>query len=172
MRRARRIRSRAALAALALLLAGPAFAVQPSEVLADPKLEARARSLSAELRCMVCQNQSIDDSDAALAKDLRLLVRERLQAGDSDREVLDYLVARYGQFVLLRPRLETQTLLLWGTPVLILLAGGAYLALSRRRAASPSAAPLSPAEEAAVAKVLDRLEREREDGDLTKLSRS
>ena len=102
--------------ALALAAATHAFAVQPDEVLTDPALEARARVLSKELRCMVCQNQSIDDSDAPLARDLRILVRERLTAGDSDGQVLDFLVARYGEFVLLKPRLELHTLLLWGAP--------------------------------------------------------
>ncbi len=98
-----------------------AFAVEPNEVLKDPNLEARARKLSLELRCLVCQNQSIDDSNAPLAKDLRVLVRERLTAGDTDTQVLDYIVARYGEFVLLRPRLGVHTLLLWFAPPLILL---------------------------------------------------
>ncbi|WP_373288928.1 cytochrome c-type biogenesis protein [Aureimonas endophytica] len=133
---------------------GMALAVQPDEMLADPALEARARALSAGLRCLVCQNQSIDDSDADLARDLRLLVRERLKAGDSDRAAVDYIVARYGEFVLLKPRFETVTLVLWGTPLVLLLSGAALaLGLSRRR--SPSAAPrLSEAEERAVEKVL------------------
>src|SRR5437868_5220399 len=100
-----------------------ALAVQPDEMLKDPVLETRARDLSRDLRCMVCQNQSIDDSEAPLARDLRLLVRERLKAGDSDNQVLDYLVARYGEFVLLKPRLSSHTLLLWGAPLAILLAG-------------------------------------------------
>jgi cytochrome c-type biogenesis protein CcmH len=153
---------RAAVLAAALLLAlaaaGPARAVLPGEVLADPALEARARALSAELRCMVCQNQSIDDSDADLAHDLRVLVRERLVAGDSDAAVLDYVVARYGEFVLLKPRLSARNALLWGTPALILLLGaGATLAAfyRRRRATGASrAAPLSPDEEAALARLL------------------
>ena len=162
---------RAALAGLCLLAAVPAGAVQPSEMLPDPAMEKRARALSAELRCMVCQNQSIDDSDADLAKDLRVLVRQRIQAGDSDGEVLDYLVARYGQFVLLRPRFEPQTLLLWGMPLALLLTGGAYLVMSRRRPAGATPAPLSPDEEKAVAAVLDRLERDEGHADLTKLSR-
>ncbi len=101
---------------IALTAAGTALAVQPDEVLKDPALELRARNLSSELRCMVCQNQSIDDSEAPLARDLRVLVRERLTKGDSDQQVLDFLVARYGEFVLLRPRLEWHTLLLWGLP--------------------------------------------------------
>ncbi len=94
-----------------------AFAVNPDEVLADPSLEARARAISAELRCMVCQNQSIDDSNAELAKDLRLLVRERLTDGDTDEQVMNYIVSRYGEFVLLKPRFETKTILLWGAPL-------------------------------------------------------
>ncbi len=109
-------RSRLRAGALAVFLAAvpPAFAVNPGEQLTDPALEARARALGSELRCMVCQNQSIDDSDAPLAKDLRLLVRERIKAGDSDDQVLGFLVARYGDFVLLRPRFGPETLLLWG----------------------------------------------------------
>ena len=112
--------------------AGAALAVEPDEVLKDPALETRARALSQELRCLVCQNQSIDDSDAQLARDLRILLRERLKAGDSDQQVLDFLVARYGEFVLLRPRLRPHTILLWLTP-LMLLAGTAILILRRAR---------------------------------------
>lgn len=128
---------------LVLILASPAHAVLPSERLADPTLEARARTISQDLRCMVCQNQSIDDSDAPLARDLRVLVRERLKAGDSDTQVMDYLVARYGEFVLLRPRLSPHTLALWAAPALCLLGGAIYLILAarRRRLAAP-AAPL------------------------------
>ncbi len=142
------------LAALAFLLAGvwaPAHAVEPGEMLKDPALEARARHLSQELRCLVCQNQSIDDSNAELARDLRILVRERLAAGDSDAAVLTFVEARYGEFVLLRPRLRWHTLLLWLTP-LLLLAGAAYALLrhTRRRlsptGAAPQPTPLSPAE--------------------------
>lgn len=121
---------------VALLMPQAGFAVTPDEILKDPKLEQRARILSQELRCMVCQNQSIDDSDAPLAKDLRMLVRERLVKGDSDRQVLDYLVARYGSFVLLKPPLEISTLLLWGVPPLALLGGiVTLLAMARRRKA-------------------------------------
>jgi cytochrome c-type biogenesis protein CcmH len=109
--------------AIALLAQAPALAVQPDEMLADPALEQRARTLSRELRCMVCQNQSIDDSEAPLARDLRLLVRERLKAGDSDQQVLDFLVARYGQFVLLKPRFGWDTALLWGAPAGVLVIG-------------------------------------------------
>jgi cytochrome c-type biogenesis protein CcmH len=119
---------RALLAIVLLFLASlPAYAVNPDEVLADPALEARARALSAQLRCMVCQNQSIDDSNADLAKDLRLLVRERLKDGDTDQQVLDYLVSRYGEFVLLRPRVNEHTLLLWGMPIFLVLVGGAIV---------------------------------------------
>ena len=118
----------------ALLLGGSAFAVQPDEVLKDPALERRAREISTGLRCLVCQNQSIDDSDAQLAKDLRLLVRERLVAGDTDQEVESFLVQRYGEFVLLKPTFGAHTLLLWLTPALVLVLGGigAYAALRRR----------------------------------------
>ena len=143
-----------AVMALAIGLAAPAFAVQPDEVLADPVLEARARDLSAELRCMVCQNESIDASNAPLARDIRLLLRERLQKGDSDRQVLDYLVSRYGEFVLLKPRLSAHTLLLWLTPLLVLLAGGWMVVSGLRRRRQPETAPLSAAEEAELQKVL------------------
>jgi cytochrome c-type biogenesis protein CcmH len=136
-----------AIAATALVQMAPARAVQPDEMLSDPALEARARSLSRELRCMVCQNQSIDDSDAPLARDLRILVRERLKAGDNDRQVLDFLTARYGEFVLLRPRLAWHTALLWGTPAALLILGGAGLVMVLRRRAHAAAAPgLSAAE--------------------------
>ena len=148
---------RLALALVAwLALAAPVLAVQPDEVLADPALEARARSLSHQLRCMVCQNQSIDDSDAPLAKDLRLLVRERLQAGDTDRQVEDFLVQRYGEFVLLKPAFGTHTLLLWLAPALVLVLGGigAYAALRRRpQAAAPV---LDPKEQEALEALLKR----------------
>jgi len=129
------MRRLALIALLAALLApAAALAVQPDEILKDLALEARARDLSRGLRCMVCQNQSIDDSDAPLARDLRLLVRERLTKGDSDSQVLDFLVARYGEFVLLKPPLELHTLLLWGLPPVALLAGMlALVVLARRR---------------------------------------
>src|SRR6516225_8187410 len=127
---------------VALMGLSPARAVLPDEVMADPAREARARELSRELRCMVCQNQSIDDSEAPLARDLRLLVRERIAAGDSDKEVIDFLVARYGEFVLLKPRLEGQTLLLWAVPPLVLIAGAVALWMqARRRATSAHAQP-------------------------------
>jgi cytochrome c-type biogenesis protein CcmH len=114
-----------------------AYAVQPDEIMADPVKESRARDLSRELRCMVCQNQSIDDSEAPLARDLRLLVRERIAAGDSDAQVIDFLVVRYGEFVLLKPRLNSHTWLLWLLPPLALGGGGLALwTYSRRRAKS------------------------------------
>ena len=159
------------LAVLALALVGvllvppPAFAVQPDEILSDPALEARARVLSKELRCMVCQNQSIDDSDAPLARDLRILVRERLQAGDSDRQVIDFLVARYGEFVLLKPRFSAHTALLWLGPAAVLGIGalGLFL-LARRRStdSDPAAAAqtsLTPAEQAKLAEILNGRDR-------------
>jgi cytochrome c-type biogenesis protein CcmH len=117
-----------------------AYAVQPDEIMSDPAKEARARDLSRELRCMVCQNQSIDDSEAPLARDLRLLVRERIAAGDTDAQVIDFLVARYGEFVLLKPRLEPHTLLLWLLPPLALAGGGLALWMhGRRRSRSATA---------------------------------
>jgi len=125
---------RALFASILLLMAtGNVFAVEPSELLADQKLEARARAISAGLRCLVCQNQSIDDSSAPLAKDLRVIVRERLVAGDSDDAIRDYLVARYGEFILLKPPLNAGTILLWGTPPAILLIGALALLLRTRR---------------------------------------
>jgi cytochrome c-type biogenesis protein CcmH len=117
-----------------------AFAVQPDEIMSDPAMEARARDLSRELRCMVCQNQSIDDSEAPLARDLRLLVRERIAAGDSDAQVIDFLVARYGEFVLLKPRLKPHSLLLWLLPPLALAGGGFALWTHGRRRARSAAA--------------------------------
>jgi cytochrome c-type biogenesis protein CcmH len=140
---------------LLLLISAPAHAVEPGEVLKDPALEARARVLSQELRCVVCQNQSIDDSNAPLAHDLRVLVRERLTAGDSDAQVLAYVTARYGEFVLLRPRLKPETLVLWLTPLLLIAGAGLFLLRARRRTASPGpAAPLSPQEQQRLAEIL------------------
>ena len=148
-------------AALFLSLAAPAFAVQPDEVLKDPAMEARAREISKELRCLVCQNQSIDDSNAPLARDLRVLVRERLVAGDDDTGVLGYITARYGDYVLLRPPFKASTYVLWIGPVIVLLLGalGAALFLrGRNRAvtAGDTEAPLTPEER----KRLDKLLRE------------
>jgi cytochrome c-type biogenesis protein CcmH len=146
------------LAFLLMLLAGPALAVLPSERLADPALEARARALSLELRCQVCQNQSIDDSNAPLAADLRRLVRERLVAGDSDAGVLDYVVRRYGDYVLLRPPMREDTAVLWFGPLAILLLGaaGAFVYLRRRKPAAE--APLSAEEEARLKTIVERRE--------------
>ena len=141
---------------LVLALGAPALAVQPDEMLKDPALEARARVLSQELRCMVCQNQSIDDSDAPLARDVRLLVRERLAAGDSDGQVIDFLVARYGEFVLLRPRLNLHTLLLWGAPFAVLLIGALGFLAARRRAGSTEPPRLTTEEEARINALLDK----------------
>jgi cytochrome c-type biogenesis protein CcmH len=122
-----------------------AYAVQPDEIMSDPAKESRARDLSRELRCMVCQNQSIDDSEAPLARDLRLLVRERIAAGDSDAQVMDFLVARYGEFVLLKPRLKPHTLLLWLLPPLALAGGGLALWIhNRRRSRSAASDDQSP----------------------------
>ena len=143
---------------MALMLGCPAaYAVQPDEIMADPGKEARARDLSRELRCMVCQNQSIDDSEAPLARDLRLLVRERIAAGDSDNQVIDFLVARYGEFVLLKPRFNPHTLLLWVLPPLALVGGGLALwRYNRRRVMSEEAVlTLTPEEEARLERLID-----------------
>jgi cytochrome c-type biogenesis protein CcmH len=143
---------------LVFQLALPALAVQPDEVLADPKLEARARNLSRELRCMVCQNQSIDDSEAPLARDLRVLVRERLQAGDSDVQVLDFLTARYGAFVLLKPPFSWHTALLWLAPSGVLILGIVTLILARRRRmAAATAAAANVTEPTLTASEQERL---------------
>ena len=140
------------LIAALLLLSAPAAAVLPDEMLADPALEARARTISRDLRCVVCQNQSIDDSDAPLARDLRLVVREQLTLGKSDTETIDYLVTRYGNFVLLKPPVEPATWALWLGPFAVLLGGGAALiAWNRRRSALPADIPLSESELAQVA---------------------
>jgi len=150
---------RGRLGAAVLLVAlslSAAHAVQPDEVMADPAKETRARDLSRELRCMVCQNQSIDDSEAPLARDLRLLVRERIAAGDSDSQVIDFLVARYGEFVLLKPRVERQTLLLWAVPPLVLIAGAIALWMQARRLATQAGAQpaLTPDEEKRLSKLM------------------
>jgi cytochrome c-type biogenesis protein CcmH len=138
-----------AIALVLALLAVPAMAVQPDEILKDPQLEARARAISLGLRCLVCQNQSIDDSDAPLAKDLRVLIRERLQAGDSDEAAVDFVVARYGEYVLLRPRFEAKTLLLWLTPFAA-LAIAVFAMLRRRQAPRDAEADLSDGERRAL----------------------
>lgn len=144
------------LAILAVLLSvSPALALSPDEQLADPGLEHRARAISAHLRCLVCQNQSIDDSDAPLAKDLRTLVREQLTAGKTDAEIMDYVVARYGEFVLLKPRLTGETLLLWGTPFAVLLIAGGAMLLRRRRAQVAPETPLSDAERQALERAME-----------------
>jgi len=141
---------------LALLApAARALAVQPDEMLPDPALETRARALSKELRCMVCQNQSIDDSDAPLARDLRILVREHLRAGETDQQVLDFLIARYGEFVLLRPRFSPHTVLLWLTPLGVLVIGALGIAMSARRQRN-SEGNLTASEEARLAEILQR----------------
>lgn len=146
----------------ALLVAPfPAHAVQPDEILANPAQEERARALSRELRCMVCQNQSIDDSDAPLARDLRLLVRERIKSGDSDAQVMNFLVERYGSFVLLKPRFELQTLALWLLPPFALIVGALVLFMqARRRRMMPAASaddvpPLSANEQATLQRLLN-----------------
>jgi len=142
---------------LAVLLALPlnaSLALEPSEMLKDPALETRARALSAELRCLVCQNQSIDESEAPLARDLRALIRERLAAGDSDAAIMDFVVARYGEFVLLRPRFSTATALLWLGPFLILASAAAFILLRRRRPI------LGEAEQALSAEEKARLENQ------------
>lgn len=147
-------------ALFACLQAAPAFAVQPDELLKDPVLEARARGLSQELRCMVCQNQSIDDSDAPLAHDLRVLVRERLMKGDSDSQVLDFVVSRYGEFVLLKPRFAWHNALLWAVPPGVLMIGAVALFLSaRRRRTVATQSALDDEEQRKLAAMLDRPER-------------
>ena len=144
------------LAALSLTALRPAYAVTPEEILSDPALEARARALSAELRCLVCQNQSIDDSDAPLAHDIRVLLRERLEAGDTDEQVIDFLVARYGEFILLKPRFNAHTWLLWLVPpgVLLIGAGAAAFAWSRRRNRPATPPPLDDRERAELGRLL------------------
>lgn len=148
---------RSLIAALLMILCSlPAMAVQPDEVLDDPVLESRARELSKELRCLVCRNESIDESNADLARDLRLLVRERLLAGDSDAEVIDFIVARYGEYVLLRPTRTGANMVLWvAGPVMLLLAGGIGFAYQRRnRLAREAPVDALSAEEAARLKEL------------------
>jgi len=132
------------------LLLTPAYAVQPDEILSDAKLEQRARDLSTGFRCLVCQNQSIDESDAPLAKDLRILIREHLTKGDSDSEIRDFVVARYGEFVLLKPRLTARTAILWATPFLIILAGFVVILRRRRISGAPAESALSADEQKAL----------------------
>ncbi|MCC2609064.1 cytochrome c-type biogenesis protein [Neorhizobium sp. Rsf11] len=135
----------------------PAFAVNPDEVLSNPVLEQRARNLSAQLRCMVCQNQSIDDSNAELARDLRVLVRERLSNGDTDSQVIDYVVSRYGEFVLLKPRFSTKTMILWATPILLLLIGAtAIFVFVRTRPSQRTVAALTPEEQSKLEEFLKK----------------
>ena len=149
------IRSLALTIILIALFSGPVSAVTPDEVLQDPALEARARALSEGLRCLVCQNQSIDDSDAPLAHDIRVLLRERIAAGDSDQAVVAYLVARYGEFILLKPRFNLHTAILWGTPPAVLLIGaGVALVLMRRRSRAAPPAALDGAEKARLDELL------------------
>jgi cytochrome c-type biogenesis protein CcmH len=136
-----------------LVGAAPAFAVQPDEILPDKALEQRARDISAGLRCLVCQNQSIDDSDAPLARDLRLLVREKLKEGASDSDIRDFLVARYGEFVLLKPSFTAHNVLLWAGPFAVLVAGGAVVWANSRRRRPAATAPLSEEERAALARL-------------------
>ena len=147
---------RALIIALMLAVAAPAWAVQPDEILDDPVLEARARALSKEIRCLVCQNESIDSSNADLARDLRILVRERMTAGDSDAEVKAYLVARYGDFVLLDPPVKPSTYLLWFGPALVLLLGaGGVFVFFTRRATAAAPVPLSAEERKRLEALLD-----------------
>lgn len=143
---------------MTLMLAHPVKAVNPDEVLADPALEQRARDISLKLRCLVCQNQSIDDSDAQLAKDLRVLVRERLTAGDDDAAVVDFIVARYGEYVLLKPRFGAHTLVLWLSPFLAIALGLVALFNMRKRSSSEeeAAMALSTEEEAALDEILKK----------------
>jgi cytochrome c-type biogenesis protein CcmH len=151
------------LLALAFLALHPSrvLAVQPDEMLKDPVLEARARAIGQDLRCLVCQNQSIDDSDASLARDLRILIRERLTAGDSDKQVMDFVVARYGSFVLLRPPFEFATALLWLGPLAMLLGACAgFFAYLRSRASTPEPEPLTPEEQRRVAQLIDEGQRQ------------
>jgi cytochrome c-type biogenesis protein CcmH len=161
---------------LSLLISLPALAVEPSEILSDPALEARARALGRELRCVVCQNESVDDSPAEVAHDIRRAVRERLVAGDTDLQVLDYMVARYGDYVLLNPPFKTRTLVLWlGAPAVLLLGVIGLWFVARRRSAAFVPAPLSDAEQVRVEALLDGKNGvipERGDGSLKLLERS
>src|SRR4029078_5966239 len=157
------MRRLAAIALMLVTISSSSLAVQPEEFLKDPKLEARARELSRELRCMVCQNQSIDESEAPLARDLRLLVRERISKGDTDQQVLDFLVARYGEFVLLKPPLESKTIILWALPPVALLAGAIslFFAVRRRRTVQLEPATLSIEERRRLSTLVDEHRTER-----------
>jgi cytochrome c-type biogenesis protein CcmH len=147
----------AALCAILMLLTVPALAVEPTEMLKDPALEARARDIGRGLRCVVCQNQSIDDSNAEVAHDMRRAVRERLTAGDSDQQVYDFMVARYGDYVLLDPPFKSRTLILWlGAPLVLILAGGLLLLSARRRRVLEAVQPLSEEEQRKLAALLKR----------------
>ena len=152
------------IAAAVAALAGAARAVEPDEMMADPKLEARAHALSRDLRCVVCQNQSIDDSGAPLAKDLRIILRERIAAGDTDDQAVAFLVARYGSFVQLKPPLRADTFLLWFGPFIALALGGAGAFVYMRGRAPAKAAPLSAAEEAELAELLNNNDTVKRDG--------
>ncbi|MCO6048654.1 cytochrome c-type biogenesis protein CcmH [Mesorhizobium sp. RP14(2022)] len=151
-----RLRTAFLLTGLWLASAVPGLAVQPDEILADPAMETRARQLSAQLRCMVCQNQSIDDSDADLARDLRILVRDRLKAGDSDGAVLDYVVSRYGEFVLLKPRWNWRNAALWATPVVILVLGASFLLASAHQRKAAKSQGLNADERTRLDEILGR----------------
>jgi len=156
LRAAPRLAGLLVMATLLLTAPGPSPAVEPNEILADPALEARAREIGQNLRCLVCQNQSIDDSDADLARDLRVLVRERLVGGDSDEQVVQFIVDRYGEFVLLRPPVKPATYLLWAAPILVLLIAAAVITayLRRHRSAASAQQPLTAEEHARVDEVL------------------
>jgi len=152
----------AAFLIILIALAGPGLAVQPDEILPDPAQESRARALSAEIRCLVCQNQSIDDSDASLARDLRLLVREQITAGKTDQGIRDFLVARYGDFVLLKPPVKASTFLLWFGPLIVFAIGLIGLIVffrSRSRGATAPATFLNTDEQARVERLLDDMNR-------------
>jgi cytochrome c-type biogenesis protein CcmH len=137
-----------------VLLATPVLAVLPNEQLADPKLEARARAISTQLRCVVCQNQTIDDSDAELAHDLRVLLRQRLKAGDSDQQAIAFIANRYGDYVLLKPPFDAETLLLWLGPLLVLAAGGVGVGFYLKRRCDSLPATFTPQEQARLARLL------------------
>ncbi|WP_407946646.1 cytochrome c-type biogenesis protein [Pararhizobium mangrovi] len=148
-----------ALIAVVFAAVTPALAVDPGEMLANPRLEERARAISAQLRCLVCQNESIDESNADLAHDLRLLVRRRLKEGETNRQVIDYIVSRYGEFVLLKPRFEAKTVFLWATPMVVFLCGaGAMVLFARRRHDDPGAQRLNAEERVALENLLERRE--------------